>query len=194
MVGALEDEQVGPQWPALITALEGDKNVYVTMMNGTHIDSLGPETITRWLEFLDIYVADRVPVGLAHARRARSRSSMRSSTGGAPSVALPAVRFTNEPTVAAARAAFAAQDPRIRVLFDYGGGSLGPGALQAAFEGSLLDLAARRNRHDVLSRTGRHPCDDRVRGTGRPVQTGPLGQARHRPGVIGERLGRQASL
>ena len=39
----------------------GDKNVYVTMMNGTHTDSLGPDTISRWLEFLDIYVAGRVP-------------------------------------------------------------------------------------------------------------------------------------
>ena len=59
LVGALEDEQVGPQWPALITALHGDRDVYVTMMNGTHTDSLGPDTISRWLEFLDMYVADR---------------------------------------------------------------------------------------------------------------------------------------
>ena len=61
LVGALQDEQVGPQWPALVTALRRDKNVYVTMMNGTHIDSLGPDTISRWLEFLEIYVAGRVP-------------------------------------------------------------------------------------------------------------------------------------
>jgi hypothetical protein len=59
LVGSLEDEEVGPQWPALITALKGDKNVYVTMDNGTHTDSLGPDTISRWLEFLDIYVAGR---------------------------------------------------------------------------------------------------------------------------------------
>src|ERR1700734_1754349 len=37
LVGALEDEQTGPQWPALITALGHDKNVYATMLNGTHI-------------------------------------------------------------------------------------------------------------------------------------------------------------
>ncbi len=61
LVGALQDEQVGPQWPALITALHGNSDVYVTMMNGTHTDSLGPDTISRWLEFLDLYVADRVP-------------------------------------------------------------------------------------------------------------------------------------
>ncbi|MGH9046648.1 MAG: CocE/NonD family hydrolase, partial [Acidimicrobiales bacterium] len=61
MAGALEDEEVGPQWPAIITALHADPHVYVTMMNGTHIDSLGPDTISRWLEFLDIYVAQEVP-------------------------------------------------------------------------------------------------------------------------------------
>ena len=47
---------------------------------------------------------------------------------------VPAVRFTTEPSVAAAKAAFAAQDPRVRVLFDNGGGSLGPGALQPTYE------------------------------------------------------------
>jgi predicted acyl esterase len=136
MVGALEDEEVGPQWPALVTALSGDKNVYVTMMNGTHIDSLGPETITRWLEFLDIFVADRVPTA-SPTLDAIAPLVYSNATGGGPSAPLPAVRFTNEPDVAAAQAAFAAQDPPIRVLFDYGGGDLGPGALQAAFEGAF---------------------------------------------------------
>ena len=122
----LEDEQMGPQWPALITALSGDKNVYVTMMNGTHIDSLGPDTISRWLEFLDIYVAGRVPTPSPTSTRWRPPCTPK-LTGGAPSAPVPAVRFTNEPSVAAAKAAFAAQDPRVRVLFDNGGGSSGRG-------------------------------------------------------------------
>ncbi|HTT86216.1 MAG TPA: CocE/NonD family hydrolase, partial [Acidimicrobiales bacterium] len=99
MVGALEDEEVGPQWPALITALKKDKGVYVTMLNGTHTDSLGPDTISRWLEFLDIYVADEVPrpssllAGLA--------SDVYSGlTGGTPSAPVPALRFTDEPSPA----------------------------------------------------------------------------------------------
>jgi uncharacterized protein len=132
MVGALEDEEVGPQWPALITALSGDRDVFVTMMNGTHIDSLGPETITRWLEFLDIFVAGRVP-SAAPILSLIAPTLYSTATGGAPSAALPALRFTDEPDAAAAKAAFVANDPRVRVLFDYGGGSLGPGALQAAY-------------------------------------------------------------
>jgi uncharacterized protein len=133
LAGALQDEQVGPQWPALITALQGDKNVYVTIMNGTHIDSLGPDTISRWLEFLDIYVADRVPTPEPFLATLAS-AIYANGTSSAPSMPVPPLRFTNEPNVADARAAFAAQDPRIRVLFDNGGGSLGLGALQPTYE------------------------------------------------------------
>jgi predicted acyl esterase len=132
LVGSLEDEEVGPQWPALITALKGDKNVYVTMDNGTHTDSLGPDTISRWLEFLDIYVAGEVPTA-SPTLAAVAPLLYSELTGGAPSIPVPAVRFTTEPSVAAARAAFAASDPRVRVLFDNGGGTLGPGALQPTF-------------------------------------------------------------
>ncbi len=133
LVGSLQDEEVGPQWPSLITALGHDKNVYATMLNGTHIDSLGPDTISRWLEFLDIYVAGRVPTDnpflslLAPAVYAQA-------TGGAKAIPPPPLRFTNAASASAAQAAFAAQDPRVRVLFDNGGGALGPGALQPTFE------------------------------------------------------------
>ena len=133
LVGALEDEQVGPQWPALITALKRDKNAYVTMLNGTHIDSLGPDTISRWLEFLDIYVAGRVP-SAAPTLAPLASAVYASATSGARSATPPAIRFTTEPSVASAKAAFAAHDPRVRVLFDNGGGGLGPGALQPTFQ------------------------------------------------------------
>ena len=42
IAGALEDEQTGPQWPAIISALSHDPQVYATVINGTHADSLGP--------------------------------------------------------------------------------------------------------------------------------------------------------
>jgi predicted acyl esterase len=136
LVGSLEDEEVGPQWPALITALKGDKNVYVTMTNGTHTDSLGPDTITRWLEFLDIFVAGRVPTP-SPTLIAAAPALYSKLTGGAPAATVPALRFTSEPSPAAARQAFAAEDPRVRVLFDNGGGSLGPGALQPTFSAAF---------------------------------------------------------
>jgi hypothetical protein len=136
LVGSLQDEQTGPQWPALITALRHDKSVYATMLNGTHIDSLGPDTLSRWLEFLDIYVAGRVPTQnsfltlLAPVVYAQA-------TGGAKSLTPPPVRFTTDTSVTQAKSDFAAQDPRVRVLFDNGGGDLGPGALQPTFEAAF---------------------------------------------------------
>jgi len=133
LVGALEDEQTGPQWPALITALSHDKNVYATMLNGTHIDSLGPDTLSRWLEFLDIYVAGRVPTQNPYLTLL-APAVYAEVTGGAKSMAPPPVRFTTDTSVSQAKSDFAAQDPRVRVLFDNGGGDLGPGALQPTFE------------------------------------------------------------
>ncbi len=59
--GALQDEQTGPQWPALINAFPKSTPVFANMVNGDHIDSADPQTISRWLEFLDLYVADKVP-------------------------------------------------------------------------------------------------------------------------------------
>jgi predicted acyl esterase len=128
--GAFQDEQTGGQWPAIIPDLSGDPNVWATIVNGTHADSLGPGTIVRWLEFLDIFVAGQVPTpqpileSLAPA--------LYEGLASAPAGPLPPLQFTNEPNVAAARAAFERQ-PRVRVLFDNGGGSAGPGALQPAW-------------------------------------------------------------
>jgi predicted acyl esterase len=132
LVGALEDEQTGPQWPALITALQHDPHVWATMQNGTHTDSLGPTTITRWLEFLDLYVADKVPTQSSILNTLSG--PLYTQLTGASAEPLPPVRFTKAPNVTDARAEWAANDPRVRVLFDNGGGSLGPGDMQSTWE------------------------------------------------------------
>jgi hypothetical protein len=129
LAGSLQDEQVGPQWPALITALRNDKDVYVTVTNGTHIDSLGPQAISRWLEFLDIYVAGRVP-NPEPLLGPLAASIYGQATSNAPAMAAAPIRFTDQPSLPAAKAAYAADTPRVDVFFDNGGGSLGPGALQ----------------------------------------------------------------
>jgi predicted acyl esterase len=132
LAGALQDEQVGPQWPSIIPALSHDKDVFVTMVNGTHIDSLGPASITRWVEFLDLFVADKLPSIPSYL--SGLSSLLYSESAGAPSEPLPPLRFTHAPSVAAARADFVRDDPRVRVLLDNGGGSDGPGAFQPEWE------------------------------------------------------------
>ncbi|HXY28059.1 MAG TPA: CocE/NonD family hydrolase, partial [Acidimicrobiales bacterium] len=132
--GALQDEQTGPQWPALLDAIPKTTPVFATMVNGDHIDSIDPQTASRWLEFLDLYVADRVPTqpgALAALVLDKFAALGASVSGAAP---LPAVRFTTAPDVATARAEFAAQTPRVQVLFDNGAGATaGPGGLQSAY-------------------------------------------------------------
>jgi len=132
LVGALQDEQTGPQWPAMIPALASDKDVFVRMINGTHIDSLGPATISQWLAFLDIFVAHRVPTqppGFDPLAQ-----ELYAVAVGAPSEAPPPVPFTRAATPAQARAEFVRDEPRVQVFFGNGGGSLGPGALQPTWE------------------------------------------------------------
>ena len=65
--------------------LNGKPNVYISVQNGVHADSLGPSTITRWAEFLKLYVADEIPVipGSVH-RRSAARSTATWRTPAAP--------------------------------------------------------------------------------------------------------------
>ena len=135
LVGALQDEQTGPQWPALINALSGDRNVFVTMINGTHVDSLGPASLTRWAEFLDVFVAQQVPHLPAIATALSGQ--LYQQIASAPAEPLPPLRFTGAPNASVARAMFIKADPRVRVLMDNGSGSKGPGAMQPTWEVDL---------------------------------------------------------
>jgi hypothetical protein len=132
--GALQDEQTGPQWPALIDAVPKTTPLFANMVNGGHIDSLDPQTISRWLEFLDIYVADKVPTP-PNALDALVLDDFASNAASVSSqVPLPALRFTTAPDVATARSEFAAQTPLVRAFFDNGASSAGPGDIGSTYE------------------------------------------------------------
>jgi predicted acyl esterase len=136
--GALQDEQTGPQWPALIDAIPKTTPVFANMVNGGHIDSADPQTISRWLEFLDIYVADKVPTAPgALDALVLDKFAATASTQVSAEAPLPALRFTDAPTVAAARAVFGAQTPLVRVLFDNGAGSAGPGEIESTYSANF---------------------------------------------------------
>ncbi len=134
LIGSLQDEQTGAQWANLLPALANDKTVFATLDNGLHIDSMGPDTITRWLEFLQLYVAGR-PTSSKAVRGAYGalkllHPAILSSSTGTKEMALPALRFTTDSTLAKAKADFVKTDPRVRVLYNNGAGPLGPGTLQ----------------------------------------------------------------
>ena len=58
LAGAWQDEQTGGDFASMLSRLPKRKDVKVTLSNGVHTTSLDPETAIRWIEFLDLYVAD----------------------------------------------------------------------------------------------------------------------------------------
>jgi hypothetical protein len=107
------------------------------MVNGDHIDSADPQTIGRWLEFLDLYVADEVPTqpnGLDAFVLDKFAATAATVSAEAP---LPPIRFTNAPNVTAARKEFADQTPLVHVLFDNGAGSAGPGDIESTYSANF---------------------------------------------------------
>lgn len=130
MVGALQDEQTGPQWPALVRALAKDHHVYATVQNGTHGDSLDPDVLNRWIAFNELYVAQKVPTtptGVSSLIIAGITASL----GG--TVALPPVPDVTATSYAAALADFSATQPRVTVNFDNGNAAAGAGHAQSAY-------------------------------------------------------------
>jgi hypothetical protein len=131
--GALQDEQTGPQWPALIDAIPKTTPLYANMVNGGHIDSTDPQTISRWLEFLDIYVAQEVPTQPSALAATILDEFTSFASGTSAQAPLPAIRFTQAKNVTAARTEFAAQTPLVQVLFDNGAGTAGPGDPESTY-------------------------------------------------------------
>jgi predicted acyl esterase len=132
IAGAFQDEETGGQWPEMLTYLKNDPQVYATIINGDHIDSLGPDILSRWLEFLDIFVARTVPVQPAFY--STFAPLVYEQTTNTASYDLPNVRFTNATNYQQAKQDFETQTPRVRVLFDNGGSSSDPGAMGALWE------------------------------------------------------------
>jgi uncharacterized protein len=137
--GALQDDETGPQWPSLIDAIPKTTPLFANMVNGGHIDSLDPQTISRWLEFLDVYVADRVPTspGGLDAIALDQFAAQAAGVSSSEVAPLPPTRFTDAADPTVARDDFAEQTPRVRVLFDSGAGSVGPGGIESTYSTDL---------------------------------------------------------
>jgi uncharacterized protein len=128
------DEQTGGHCPTLAKRFTGTTRKWFTFTNGTHVDSLAPETFNRWYDFLQLYVARRAPIANAAVIRAAAPVIYQEAMG-ITGVTLPPDPIQLQPTYATALAAFEAQ-PSIRVLFDNGAGGLQPGHPVPGFERS----------------------------------------------------------
>ena len=142
-VGAFQDEQTGGHWTEAVKKLSKENSdVWVSMQNGVHVDSLGPSTITRWSEFMDLFVGDgrlpRVNPVLTAAGPVLYKFL-------ADAAALPvkqsryALWLDTPQNLAKAKADFR-KDPRIRILMDNGAAIPGqPGSIGSNWEANFGD-------------------------------------------------------
>ena len=131
LVGQFQDEQTSGHFAEALKYLNGKRDVYISVQNGVHADSLGPSTITRWAEFLNLYVADEIP-NLPSTVTSLS-GALYTYLADAPADPVLQSRYVNYPSVAAAKADFK-KDPHVRILMDNGGGPKGPGSIGAPWE------------------------------------------------------------
>ena len=128
------DEQTGGHCPTLAEHFTGTDRKWFTFTNGTHVDSLDPETFNRWYDFLQLYVAQQAPIVNSALIRAAAPVIYQEAMG-ITGVTLPPDPIQQQPTYAGALAAFQ-KLPSIRVLFDNGAGGPQPGHPVPGFERS----------------------------------------------------------
>jgi predicted acyl esterase len=129
------DEQTGGHCPTLAENFTGTPRKWFTFTNGTHVDSLDPETFNRWYDFLQLYVAQKAPIENSAAIRAAAPVIYEEAMG-ISGVTLPPDPIQDEPTYSGALTKFEQLDP-IRILFDNGAGSSTAGAPVPGFEQSF---------------------------------------------------------
>jgi hypothetical protein len=128
------DEQTGGHCPTLASRFTGTQKKWFTFTNGTHVDSLGPETYNRLYDFLSLYVARQAPATNS-AMVQLSAPLVYQAAMGINGVSLPPDPIQQEPSYDAALAAFEKYPP-IRILFDNGAGK-DPGQPYPGFEQSF---------------------------------------------------------
>ncbi len=130
-----EDEQTGGHCPTLAEHFTGTKRKWFTFTNGTHVDSLDPETYNRWCDFLQLYVAERLPMTYCAPNQVAAPVIYQEAMGISGET-MPPDPIQQQPTYAGALAAFQQLKP-IRILFDNGAGASGAGHPDPGFERSF---------------------------------------------------------
>ncbi|MGK2948549.1 MAG: CocE/NonD family hydrolase [Acidimicrobiales bacterium] len=132
LAGAWQDEQTGGHFPAMLDRFTGAPVTRFVMTNGGHTDALGPEVLLALSEFLDLYVAERVPSlpdGIDAALGLLGDAIFETA------VELPAQRFTDVADLAEALERYESEPP-VRILFENGAGGA-PGAPVPAFDATF---------------------------------------------------------
>ncbi|HZS39153.1 MAG TPA: CocE/NonD family hydrolase, partial [Polyangia bacterium] len=60
--GAWQDEQTGPFFTTLLDRFTGAPALRINVYNGVHPDGFAPQILGEWYAFLELFVAERVPI------------------------------------------------------------------------------------------------------------------------------------
>ncbi|QYG95414.1 CocE/NonD family hydrolase [Iamia sp. SCSIO 61187] len=137
LTGAWQDEQTGPRFGVMLDSFTGTEQERFTLFNGRHPDGYTPLVLTRWFEFLELYVAEEVP-RIPDGIRAAAPAFMEDFFGS-PGLGFEPDRFADfaDDDLAGVLAAYEAE-PKVRVLFENGAGdSANPGSPVARFEATF---------------------------------------------------------
>lgn len=123
LAGAWQDEQTGPFFFTLLDQLKASPLTRFTVYNGVHIDGFAPQVLVEWKAFLDLYVAQKVPV---ISDQIRGLAPLLFKQTFKVDLDIPPDRFAKYATWQEAKAAYEAELP-LRAIFEDGGGAV-PGA------------------------------------------------------------------
>ena len=124
LAGAWQDEQTGAHFATMLDKFTSSPSKHFYLVNGAHTEGYAvPLILSRWLEFLDFYIAKKIP-DTAFLRTLAGPVVLGAILGQGPVTTdpYPQDRFTGFPNYAAALAAYQAEPP-VHVLFDNGGGT-----------------------------------------------------------------------
>ncbi len=129
LVSSQQDEQTGPFYFTLLDRFTSAPITRFTIYNGIHPDGFAPQILVEWKAFLDIYVAEEIPV-IDPIVRTLAPNLFQNVFDA--SLELPPDRFASYATFDEAKAAYEAEQP-LRVIFENGGGT-DPGAPEGTHE------------------------------------------------------------
>ena len=136
LAGAWQDEQTGGHFPDMLDRFSDDIPMKVTLTNGAHIDSLGPQILPRLFEFNEFYVAKRIPEQPAVIQLA---GAIFNDIFGGEIGTIPGDRYADETDFDDALERYEAE-PTVRIMYENG---FGPdselGAPQPAFDAEFSD-------------------------------------------------------
>jgi hypothetical protein len=114
----------------MMDRFDSTRSLKVLLSNGRHPDGYSPRSISRWYEFLEFYVSERIPV-LNPLLRTLGAPEFGKSFG-MDDAYFEEDRFVDYTDFGEALAAYEAE-PTVRVLFESGAGQEQPGSPEARF-------------------------------------------------------------